>query len=429
MALKIADEVGSDRLRARLLYRYGRIKRLCGDAAQAEHLLEQTRSLALKIDSDFSKADALTELGRLYEEQGRLQEAEARLLESMQITNPDAVSVVMPATRVALGRVYRRTGRLEEAKRVLLQFDAVPGFFDTLPVFVEGSKLLAEIHDELGEDRLAVEQYRRHVQYRERAMEGDAQRAVSRYKVKLKLAEAEREAEAERRRYRELAAMQTQLVEAERRAAVGRLVAGIAHEMNTPLGVVRSNFDLLNRAQRRLAGTLADSPQLQPITTAMEDAHTTCMQACDRLDELVRNLRRFVRLDESEVQDVDLNECIDSAFSLLSPSLSDGLKLERALSPLPSIKGWPARINQALLTLFVNAAEVQSGRGRIRVESEAHEDACCLRVMDDGPGIPQEAQDQVVRGDVRYVGLKGALSGGARLGAFRVGRARRHHQF
>ena len=396
LAFTVADEIDSDRLRARTLYRIGCIKRRQGDVELAEQTLEQTRVLARKIDSDFSKADALTELGRLYEDQARLEEAEARLVEAMQITNPDAVSVVSPATRVALARVYRRTGRIEKAKRILLQFDAVPGFFDTLPVFVEGSKLLAEIHDELGEDRLAIEQYRRHVQYRERAMEGEAQRAVSRYKVKVKLAAAEREAEAERMRYQELAAMQTQLVEAERRAEVGRLVAGIAHEMNTPLGVAQSNLDLLERAQRRLADALtAPSSRVNTIVSAMEDARATTAKACDRLDELVRNLRRFVRLDESDVQDVDLNECVEAAFSLLPPSLSEGLTLERMLSPLPPIHGWPARINQTLLTLFVNAAEAQAGRGRIRVESRVDEGACCLHVIDDGPGIPLAAQDKL----------------------------------
>ena len=397
-ALKIATEIGSRRMQARLHLRLGRIQRRAGNRDHAGTLLEQTRSIGREVGSVFLQAEALTELGRLYEEQERFADAESALLEALRISDVDTEQIVTPSTKVALGRVYLRTGRPKRARETLSSFGKRATFFDMVPILAEGSRLLAETHDALGEPELALEQYRRHVKYREQAMQGEAHRAVNRYQVKLQLAAAEREAEHQRERYRELEAVQTQLVEAERRAAVGNLAAGLAHEMNTPLGVARSSLDTLGRARQRVADELpsdAVSGRVQAALSAMQSAQTTSVEALRRLEELVLSLRRFTRLDEAEVQNVNLNECVDAAFSLLPPTLCKGILVERLLAPLPRIRGWPGKINQALLTLLVNAAEVQQSRGRIRVESMTRGDACLVRVIDDGPGIPEAARDKL----------------------------------
>ena len=395
LALDIVVDIGSRRMESRLYYRLGCIARKSGDMLTAKAALEKTKIIGREVGSLFSEAEALTELGGIYETEGRFDEAEAVLLEARAIAERDAdvKEVVYPTTQIALARVYGRTGRREAARDVLQGFGERSSLFDLYPTLAEGSKLLAETYDALGEERSALEQYRRHVKYRERAMVGEAQRAVHRYQVKLHLAAAEREAEHQRSRYRELEAIQTQLVEAERRAAVGILAAGLAHEMNTPIGAVKSSLDTIDRAQQRITDEVAGaSLRVQSVVAAIKGAHDTSREAVTRLQELVRSLRRFTRLDEADVQNVDLNDCVDAAWSLLPATLCEGLVMERALVPLPRIRGWPGRINQALLTLMVNAAEVQAGRGRLRVETAYVDGDCVIRVIDEGPGIPRSVQ-------------------------------------
>ena len=397
MSLELALRGESKRIQARAYFRLGCIHRRAGRLKEAEQFLEQSGALGREVGSRFVQAESYTELGRLYEEQERFDKAEFVLLKAVEVADSDVVEVVIPATNVALARVYVRTDRPVLAKQCLSGLGEKKSLFNLYPVLADGTRLLAEVHDALGEEREALEQYRRHVRFREKAMEAEAQRAVNRHKVKIKLAVAEREAEQQRARYRELETIQTQLVEAERRAAVGNLAAGLAHEMNTPLGALRSSLNTLQRAQARMRDILGEDvdPKFYAALSVMHETQTTMAQAHRRLESLIGDLRRFTRLDEADVQAVDLNECVDAALSLLAPSLCKGLCMERALATLPRITGWPGRINQALLTLLVNAAEVQRGSGRIRVESAAVDDACVVRVIDDGPGIPASARESL----------------------------------
>ena len=396
-ALQIAEQLGSDRLRGRLHWRRGRILFSRRAYEQALDVFWISHALSQKVGSLFNECATLTEIGRVLEAMGRLEEAEAVLQRSLDLADSDVQQVVAPRTHVVLGRIYLSMGRLESAKDVLIKLENRSLRFNLLPTLAEGALLLAETYERLGQLEPSIGQYKRHIELRASAMEGETQRAVKRFQVQSELRAAQREAELERIRYTELETMQTQLVEAERMAAVGSLAAGIAHEMNSPLGVVKSGLNVADRAVSRAREALGPRlpPAAQAAFKALSQTRQSSGEALERLEALVASLRRFTRLDEAEVQTLDLVQSLDEALELLRPTLSEGIEVIRDITPLPRLEGWPSRMNQALLCLLMNAAEVQRGRGQILVQTRREGAEIVLHISDRGPGIPAEVRDRL----------------------------------
>ncbi len=390
--LELARQIGDKRLESRLELRRSNTSLRGGDLEGARAQLARVIDLALEAGALFTKYNALSELGRVHEASGDFALAERVLEEVLACEDNDIQEVIVPKARVILGRVYLATDRPELARACLAAAESAT-FFRMWPTLAEAARLLAETHQRLGEADLALAQYRRHIQLRDEIRDVESLQAVQRFQVRA----AQREAEQERLRYAKLEAMQTQLVEAERMAAVGSLAAGIAHEMNSPLGVIQTGLDTVERAKARIQDALTDiaAPRAEAALSALSAARATSISALERLDGLVSSLRRFTRLDEAEVQAVDLTEGLREAIVLLRPTLPPGLRVEQALDPVPRIVGWPARINQAFVCLLMNAVEAQPQGGLIRVESRGDGDLAIVRIRDHGPGIPPEIQPQL----------------------------------
>lgn len=391
--LEITRGLGATRQESRMELRNAVISSQEGSFEAAKAQLERAIELSRSAGSIYNEHMALTELAQVHESTHDFAEAERLLRRILESDANDVQQIVVPRARVILGRVYLATERPKLARACLLQASSETSFFHMLPILAEAARLLAETHERLGENDLALAQYRRHVQLRDRASEAESQQAVRRFQVQA----AQREAARERQRYAELEAIQTQLVEAERIAAVGSLAAGVAHEMNTPLGVVRSSVDLADRAKTRLEQALsgAESPPITAALSALATTRSTAVDALNRLDGLVSSLLRFTRLDASEVETVDLRDGLRDALALLRPTLPPAVRIEEALQPVSPIEGWPARLNQAFLCLLMNAVEAQPDGGVVRVESLERDGAAIVRIGDKGPGIPPEVQPRL----------------------------------
>lgn len=196
----------------------------------------------------------------------------------------------------------------------------------------------------------------------------------------------------------DLRATQAQLSQAEKMAALGNLVAGIAHEINTPLGAIGSNTDVFNRALRKLEAGLG-KPEAQaavaPVMAMLAELNENNREACRRVTAILKNLRTFVRLDEAEWKFADLREGIESTLALAAHLARGRIEIVREYGDLPAVECRPGPINQVVMNLLVNAFQAIEGRGTVWVRTRADGDWVSLEVEDSGSGITPEILPRV----------------------------------
>jgi signal transduction histidine kinase len=197
---------------------------------------------------------------------------------------------------------------------------------------------------------------------------------------------------------RELRDARARLVQTERMAAIGNLVAGIAHDINTPVGAVGSSHDTLVRATDRLsrvlaarhAGLLADDGPPAVALRVIGEANHVIRTAIDRINDIIRSLRNFARLDEAEMKRADLHEGLDSTLTLVHHHLKRRIRVVRDYGRIPPVLCYPGRLNQVFLNLLVNAAQAIDGEGAITISTRAEGSTVRICIADTGRGIPPE---------------------------------------
>lgn len=188
---------------------------------------------------------------------------------------------------------------------------------------------------------------------------------------------------------RRLEETRLQLVQSEKMASLGSLAAGIAHEINTPMGAIKANADLSRRALERLERALADGDTEaagKPMRALRHSSEVTT-EATKRIVDIVRSLRSFARLDEAEVAWTDVNECVRTTLPLVQHEVSAGVELRTELARLPRIRCHPNQINQVLMNLLMNGLQAVDGSGHIYVRTESTAEGITVAVEDDGVGI------------------------------------------
>ena len=188
----------------------------------------------------------------------------------------------------------------------------------------------------------------------------------------------------------------------EKMASFGSLVAGVVHEMNTPMGAIRSSHDTLSRASQRLRETieekLPDSSQdkkLQSIFGIVASANRSMESGVERVAHVVESLRDFVRLDEAEYVMADPIAGIDSALTLLQGELNEKTIVNRQLTPVEPIYCSPCRLNQVYVALLKNAAQALAGGGRIDIATSECDGMVEIQVTDNGIGIPADRLERI----------------------------------
>ncbi|MCC7535073.1 MAG: hypothetical protein IT379_02600 [Deltaproteobacteria bacterium] len=206
-----------------------------------------------------------------------------------------------------------------------------------------------------------------------------------------------------RRALDDLQTTQGQLVESEKQAMLGRLVAGIVHEINTPLGVVMSSSDTLQRSLRqaieRLEKGAADPDTIERVRRMLDaSAGVAALQSTGsrRISEVVASLKQFVSLDRAAVQAVDVRPGLDSAVSLVAGQVEGRIRIERVYpEQLPTVECAPERLNQVWLHLLQNAIAAIDGEGRIEILVGSGDGSVEVTVRDTGRGIAAEALPRV----------------------------------
>jgi len=208
--------------------------------------------------------------------------------------------------------------------------------------------------------------------------------------------ELEREVEAATL---DLRASQAKLVQQEKMAALGKLVAGVAHEMNTPIGTINSNADTLARSLMVVRGIVSDesapesvreNKRLQQVLGLLEDIARINKLACERIVSIVGSLRNFARLDEADLQIADLHEGLESTLTLVHHEIKNRVEVIREYGDIPPIHCHPNQINQVFMNLLVNASQAIREHGEIRIRTFRDGDTVKVQISDSGVGIPPE---------------------------------------
>lgn len=234
----------------------------------------------------------------------------------------------------------------------------------------------------------------------------------------LDLANAQLEQRVEERT-RELKLSQAKLIQSEKMASLGQMVAGVVHEINTPLAYTRSNVVVVNAQLPLLVSLLEQVEQLAIPDQTSDDAEKKAAQlteiaatvtnlrndgiledmsvlldasisGLDQIADLVVNLRNFSRLDRRKIEPADLNESLNSVLIIAGNLLKNRITIIKDYGEIPKVSCSPSQINQVLLNLIVNAAQAIQEHGTITLHSSVRDDFVDLIIADDGPGIPQD---------------------------------------
>jgi len=226
--------------------------------------------------------------------------------------------------------------------------------------------------------------------------------------------------------YKHLQQSQSQLIQSEKMASLGQMVAGVAHEINTPLGYVHSNIELLDSMFRETSSLVAryegliehienthavmdeqtvdavqeirtlreglfDEESVEQIETVFSDT----LYGLDQISELVLNLKDFSRLDKAKVDNVSINECMDSALMIGNNAIKYRAEVIKDYGDIPHIACSPSQINQVFLNILTNAAQAIEEKGTIRISSYHDAEYVYISIRDSGKGIAEEYLEKI----------------------------------
>jgi two-component system NtrC family sensor kinase len=221
-----------------------------------------------------------------------------------------------------------------------------------------------------------------------------------------------------------LKAAQSQLVDAEKMAALGQLTAGIAHEINNPINFVTSNIKPLQldiadlkeiitkyenldfsapdiEDQIKEIDAFKKQIDLEFINDEIESLLTGITDGAKRTAEIIRSLRNFSRLDEDDLKPVDINEGLQSTVVLVKNTMPDNLKLVKNFGNLPKVECLPGKINQVFMNLISNAIQAIKSNGMDREEelltitTYYENDNVIISIKDTGSGMTDEVKHKI----------------------------------
>ncbi len=196
---------------------------------------------------------------------------------------------------------------------------------------------------------------------------------------------------------------QRQLYQAERLASIGQLAAGVAHEINNPLGFINSNLSAAERYREQLAGLRDALPavewqarDLDFVFADFADLLRDARDGVDRIARIVRDLKGFSSVDQPEEQVVDLNAQLASLLAVVNGQKKATIRLVTDFQPLPKLMCLPGHLNQAFLCILQNALQaVEAAGGTVTVRTRAVGEQITVSIADDGPGIPEDVLPRV----------------------------------
>ncbi len=206
----------------------------------------------------------------------------------------------------------------------------------------------------------------------------------------------------------------------EERTTVQSLLAGLAHELNAPLGAIRSNRDVLGRAVRRLSDILADEivdeaeiEHIRELVKTIGEVIQIDKVAVEAISDLVASVRACWRPFQSSC--VDLHEGLDNMLLLLRHELKHRIEVVKEYGDLPAVECFPSQINQVFMNLLLNASQAIDDTGTITIRTYRRNDQVAVEIQDSGSGIPAENRERIFQSDFTTKGRKSGMGLGLKI--------------
>ena len=180
----------------------------------------------------------------------------------------------------------------------------------------------------------------------------------------------------------ELKETQLQLINSEKMASLGQLVAGVAHEINTPVASIKSNNSITSK--------LISKIEKEDLREMFTQINSLDREAIQRISNIVVSLKKFVRLDEAELQEANINKEIDLTLDLISHETKNKIEIEKHYGEIPPIKCYPNMLNQVFTNILVNACQAVKDKGKIIITTDFKSGNLIVKIKDNGQGIPKE---------------------------------------
>ena len=216
---------------------------------------------------------------------------------------------------------------------------------------------------------------------------------------------------------------EAQLVQSGKLASIGQLAAGVAHEINNPVGFVQSNLSTLRdyagdisklvaayasldhrleagdagpiQSAREQIGRLKQEMDLDYVIKDLDSLIEESLEGVARVGKIVQNLRDFSHVDNEERQLASLHDGLDATLNIAWNELKYKTTIEKDYGDIPLVLCWPMELNQVFMNILINAGQAIDERGVISIRTYREEDWICVAISDTGKGMTPEVKDRI----------------------------------
>jgi signal transduction histidine kinase len=180
------------------------------------------------------------------------------------------------------------------------------------------------------------------------------------------------------------------ITQSEKMASIGQLTAAITHEINTPLGAINANVGMIKLLSESMTEDMSIGDDAKEIRENIIEAASLSEEACGRIDNIIRSLKMYTRIDQTDFLPADINESVNSVIVLTTNLHKNKVVINTEYGDIPNVFCHLGLINQVFMNLFINAIQSIEKKGEISIKTYADEEKVYVTIADTGCGISQQ---------------------------------------